>query len=197
MKLAQILENVVRTPENDGHCDIEMLAEIFHLNPALNWDAIGARLHGYWVIRRCHQGDYVGLKALYLDETLVGYATKDLADAPELIKFISAELGYKVRDWLLECAEGISVGLQIASKRWIQTFGPDFAVEYTADIQDCQGFFKGERVDFAEPGDIDNISDCKLKVRTTSGMLTINVSDYRMPIHTKGNWPLPPLPALG
>lgn len=196
MKLAEALTRVVRTKENDGGCEIEALMNALHLDRMPDWDAVETRLYGYWISRWFCSDTFVGCKALYLDDTLVGYTTQDARKSPVEVKFIDVAQAEAVREWMIACADAPPETPPLATAHDLDIeIGIDFGVRYTGEILDRQGYYRGARADFVAAGNPRDYIDRTLKVLTETGENTITVADFRTPYHLEGQWPLHPLPS--
>jgi len=196
MKLSEALAKVVRTKANDGGCEIEALMTALRLDRVPDWDTVERRLHGYWISRWFCYDAWVGCKALYLDDLLVGYTTQEARKSPVEVKFMNAQAADAVRTWLLSCTDGTTDYPPLATQFALNIdIGPAFGVRYSAEILDREGYYRGERADVVSPGNPRNYIDQTLIIQSASGRQTISVADFRSPFHVEGQWPLQPLPA--
>ncbi|HRY03836.1 MAG TPA: hypothetical protein P5256_11935 [Beijerinckiaceae bacterium] len=195
MRLSDALANVVRTPQNEGGAEIESLVEALRLDHHPDWAEVDKRLRGYWIVRWLCTDTWVGLKALYLDNMLVGY-TKQIArkDGVE-VKFLSAETADLVRAWLIECTDARPTQPEIATPNELAVeIDTTYSVPFTGQILDRQGFVGGKRADFIAGGKPTDCIDRTVRVRTpftTEAVIPVDL--YRMPIHVDGHWPLSPI----
>lgn len=196
MQLLDALKNVVRSPENDGGPEIEALVETLQLREYPDFAAVQARLHGYWLIRWMCTDTWVGLKALYLGNYLVGYTTQNARKSDVDVKFLSVERARLVEKWLIACIKDESNPPIATAEELGKTIHETFTVNYTNQILDHRGFVAGERADFVAPGNRSDYIDKTVSVRTATGaLLMIAVKDFHAPIHITGRWPLEALSA--
>lgn len=166
----------------------------FELVDALSIDSYGAipvafeeRVTSYWLIKWLCTDTWVGLRALYFDDELVGQIWQDARKSSAVITFVSIASAERLRDYLLTANPESKYPLINPAEELEDTYG----VAYSSQLLVTSGLYQNKPVTVVEDsiirghsGSIDAWS--KIRVRTVNGEeIKISLEDFDIPLHMK------------
>jgi hypothetical protein len=184
MKLIDALLNVDKSQSD--YVNDEDLFESFGI--PYHWDSnVADQLKAYYVIRWCCTDTWVGLRAIYLDDELVGMSTQSARKSNESFKWLSKEAANKVRQLIQpDPAEPDLIDLD-------EEIQPFYTVAYSSQIIDDEGFYQGRPVKVVRKNNrLDRYAETSVLVTDGQDEFDILTVDFKIPLRTK----LTPVTAL-
>lgn len=160
MKLIDALLNVKKDEPDD--IDIELFFQEFNLNcGSIDYTKYMSSVKAYWIKKWYCSDTWVGMKAIYLNDELVGYLNQVGRKCGVSIKYVSEESAKKLKTFIEDLLGDIENFSIIDMNEEIGKF---YAVDYTQQLLDKEGFYNGKRATYAGSGEPSNWLSEKIKV---------------------------------
>lgn len=204
MNLLDVLLNVDQSPGNYSDVDPYLFSESVGLDDFVDWTLFNLHVKSYWVKHHYCTDSWCGVKAVYLNDELVGILEQEHRKSSVNIQYLSTACGDKMREFILENIDDtISYALisQVELDKEVNIqlgYGVDFTSELLLDT----GFYRGKAVRACGDGDPGSYASTLLRIEFVNpedakafpllieciefpGTYIIDTVEFRMPYHLK------------
>jgi hypothetical protein len=183
MKLIDALLNVNKI-DSYYNIDVNELCSYVDINYYdIDYDKLNARLKAYWVSKHLCTDTWVGTKAMYLDDELIGMSTQSARKSPIEYSFISLEKYLKLKDFLLSLVAPSESDIDIISDEDLQLdIGDTYHVQFSNQILSKNGYYMGKQVKYLRQVDPKDYISRTIVVEDDEGNeIIINCNEFEIP----------------
>jgi hypothetical protein len=188
MKYIDALNNVDRSRDNSSWINSELFAQALGIYGHLGSpDDFDDRMKSYWLVKWYCTDTWVGTRAVFFDDELIGSIEQVGRKYPEEVKFISKEVAQKLREYLLAAT---MVDFSIIDSD--MEINDTYTVAYGSQLLVDNAIYDGRPVTIVDSSIKRNYNDIDkwhmVTVRDADGNeFEVDVEVLFIPIHTQEN----------
>lgn len=181
MKIRDIINNVVRTKDNEEWLDTQEIAQEFELfNIPYSYNDDEKPLKAYWAAHHLCTDTWVGIRVYYFHDKPVAISQQTCRKGDEDFEWVSEESYKSVRNWLLSLSEEEDVRYKITDLD--EDMGDGYRMNYPSQILDDKVLYDGKLCDVIKQQQYACGATGKIfKIKTSNGEIDIDIEDCVVP----------------